>query len=229
MKHDMQAFQHAPMMFGDDNRLSRGIIVRCPGGAEERLPYNTHALPASSQRDQDANEIQFVRRRLLPRGWFIGRKRREHRCPKCNAYRTTTKQEVLRERIEPMTKELPLQVVANNTKPVDVLPPRAMSREERRIIFEKLNEVYVNDKVGYSANWTDVRVAADLGVPLQWVKVIRDENFGDEVGNEDIRKQLAEAKQALALVRELEPSIKKLLALADRIERSIAECARVLK
>lgn len=144
-------------------------------------------------------------------------------------YRTTTKQEVLRERIEPMTKELPLQVVANNAKPVDVLPPRAMSREERRIIFEKLNEVYVNDKVGYSANWTDVRVAADLGVPLQWFKVIRDENFGDEVGNEDIRKQLAEAKEALALVRELEPSIKKLLALADRIERSIAECARVLK
>ncbi|MBR0882443.1 hypothetical protein ACVMGC_000650 [Bradyrhizobium barranii subsp. barranii] len=103
------------------------------------------------------------------------------------------------------------------------------AREERRIIFEKLNEVYVNDKVGYSASWTDVRVAADLGVPLQWVKVIRDENFGDEVGNEDIRKQLAEAKEALALVRELEPSIKKLLALADRNERSIAECARVLK
>jgi hypothetical protein len=128
-----------------------------------------------------------------------------------------------------MTKEMPLQVVTNNAKPVDVLPPRAMSREERRIIFEKLNEVYVNDKVGYAGGWTDAKVASDLGVPLQWVRVIRDENFGDEVGNEDIRKQLAEAKEALALVRQLEPDIKKLLALADRIERSVAECSKVLK
>jgi hypothetical protein len=81
----------------------------------------------------------------------------------------------------------------------------------------------------YDKGWTDAKVASDLGVPLQWVRVIRDENFGDEVGNEDIRKQLAEAKEALALVRQLEPDIKKLLALADRIERSVAECSKVLK
>ncbi|MGC0395248.1 MULTISPECIES: hypothetical protein [Bradyrhizobium] len=92
MTHEAQAFGHAPMVFGEDNKLSRGIIVRCPCGTEERLPYNTHARPATSERDQDAVEIQFVRRRLVPRGWFIGRVRREHRCPKCNALRTTSQQ-----------------------------------------------------------------------------------------------------------------------------------------
>ncbi|MGX1171263.1 hypothetical protein AB7M16_007529 [Bradyrhizobium sp. USDA 372] len=229
MLQRLDAFQHQPMYFGDDKKLKRGVIVRCPCGATEKLPSNTFAMPGNTQRDQYELELQFVKRRLVPRGWFIGRRKREHRCPKCNAIRTTTKQEVLKERIEPMAKEMPLQVVASNAKPVDVLPPRAMSREDRRIIFEKLNEVYVNDKVGYSASWTDVKVADDLGVPLQWVKVIRDENFGDEVGNEDIRKTLGEAREAVALVRALEPDIKKMLALADRIERAVADCEKVLR
>lgn len=227
MLQRLDAFQHAPMVFGDDNKLVRGVIVRCPCGAEERLPHNTFAMPGTSQRDQYDLELQFVKRRLVPRGWFIGRRRREHRCPKCNVIRTTTKQEIRKERIEPMPKEMPLQVVADNSKTVEA--PRAMSREERRIIFEKLNEVYVNDKVGYSESWTDVKVATDLGVPLQWVKVIRDENFGDEVGNEDIRRQLAEAREAHELFKKLEPDIRRLLALADKNERVLAEIAKVLK
>ncbi|WP_340667932.1 hypothetical protein [Bradyrhizobium ottawaense] len=226
MVQRLDAFQHQPMYFGDDNKLKRGVVVRCPCGAEEKLPSNTFAMPGSTQRDQYELELQFVKRRLVPRGWFIGRRKREHRCPKCNAIRTTTKQEVLKERIEPMAKEMPLQVV----KPVEVVqPPRAMSREDRRIIFEKLNEVYVNEKTGYANDWTDQKVATHLGVPLQWVKVIRDENFGDEVSNEDIRKTLSDAKEAVALVRQLEPDIKRMLALADRIERAITECERALR
>lgn len=215
MLQRLDAFQHAPIPLGDDGKMGRGLIVRCACGVAEAIPLNTFALPHTSRADQDALERQLVRRRLVPKGWFIGQRRREHRCPKCNAIRPTTKQEIIKERIEPMAKEMPLQVVANNSKP-DV--PRAMSREERRIIFEKLNEVYVNDKVGYSGSWTDAKVADDLGVPQPWVSLIRAENFGDEIGNENVR----EAREALALIRKLEPDIKRLLELAGKIEKAIS-------
>jgi len=104
-----------------------------------------------------------------------------------------------------------------------------MTRDDRRIIFEKLNEVYVNDKVGYDKGWTDEKVATDLGVPRAWVRLIREENFGDEVGNEDIRKQIAEAQTTLAQVRAIEPEMRRLLGMADKIERQMAEIQKVLK
>jgi hypothetical protein len=109
---------------------------------------------------------------------------------------------------------------------------RVMTREDRRIIFEKLNEVYVNDKVGYGDGWTDEKVAVDLGVPRAWVKLIRDENFGDEVANENIREQVKQAREVLAQIKAIEPSLaeaQRLIVVGDKIEKSLAEIAKVLK
>lgn len=117
--------------------------------------------------------------------------------------------------------EQSLQVVQENAK--------VMTREDRRIIFEKLNDVYIDGKIGYGRGWTDEKVANDLGVPRAWVKLLREENFGDEVGNEDIREQAAEAQAALAEIRKLEPDMRRLLALADKVEKSLAEIQKVLK
>ena len=126
------------------------------------------------------------------------------------------------------TSSSALQVMQENA--------RVMTREDRRIVFEKLNEVYVNDKVGYGAGWTDEKVATDLGVPRAWVRLIREENFGDEVGNEDIRNQIKEAQTILAQVRAIEPEMRRLesenrrlLSIADKIERALADIQKVLK
>ena len=119
------------------------------------------------------------------------------------------------------TSSSALQVVQENA--------RVMTRDDRRIVFEKLNEVYLNDKVGYAKGWTDEKVAVDLGVPRAWVRLIREENFGDEVGNEDIREQVREAQAMLAQVRAIEPEMRRLLGMSDKIERSLAEIQKVLK
>lgn len=63
-------------------------------------------------------------------------------------------------------------------------PPKEMTREDRRIIFAQLNEIYIGEDKGYSAGWTDQRVATHLGVPRAWVASIRDENFGPLRENE---------------------------------------------
>ena len=72
--------------------------------------------------------------------------------------------------------------------------PREMTRDDRRIIFAKLNDVYIDEKQGYSGTWTDKSVAAYLGVPWAWVAKIRDENFGAERSNEEARELLKQAR-----------------------------------
>ena len=133
------------------------------------------------------------------------------------------------------TSSSALQVVQENA--------RVMTREDRRIIFEKLNEVYLNDKVGYAQGWTDEKVATDLGVPRAWVRLIREENFGDEVGNEDIRKSFEEGEKLIAeikkirqgwladqaSIREIDESMRRLVSIGEKVERQLAEIQKVLK
>ena len=85
-----------------------------------------------------------------------------------------------------------------------VVAPREMSRDDRRIIFAKLNDVYLDEKRGYSDGWNDERVAADLNVPRKWVEDIRADNFGDAHDNEELRKfldQLGEVREMLGKVQ----------------------------
>lgn len=72
-------------------------------------------------------------------------------------------------------------------------PPRDLNKEDRRLIFAKIDEVYLDKS--YSKDWTDKKVAIDLGVPVAWVARIREENFGPEgIGDEQI-KMMAEARE----------------------------------
>jgi hypothetical protein len=82
-------------------------------------------------------------------------------------------------------------------------PPREMTRDDRRVIFAKLQDVYVDEKVGYGNGWNDQKVAADLGVPLAWVRTIRDENFGTERSNEEWEKVLNQSTVLLTKAKDL--------------------------
>lgn len=78
-------------------------------------------------------------------------------------------------------------------------PPRTMTRDDRRLVLVKLEEVYVSETVGYSAGWTDESVAKELACPRAWVATLREENFGPEIAQEDPRvAALAESVEALA-------------------------------
>lgn len=90
-------------------------------------------------------------------------------------------------------------------KPVSgaVPQPKPMGRDDRRIIFEKLNEVYADEKTGYGGDWTDKTVAEDLGVPMAWVAAIREEMFGPAGGNSIISQEIAAAREVLAQGRKL--------------------------
>lgn len=170
-----------------------------------------------SERDQSVAEQKFAVNKLEREGWLIGKKDRNHRCPGCYSAIKVA---------QPRKNEE--NIVSLPVKPSAEVP-REMSREERRIIFEKLNEVYVDEKTGYGPGWTDAKAATDLGVPRAWVKQVRDEMFGPEGANEEIRATVAEAQALLDQIKTLAEPLRPLLSKADTLEKRLIEIAKALQ
>lgn len=155
-----------------------GYSIRCcKCGAMEKVSSNTRAgtMPPEG-----------VAQKFRSKGWLVGNREGGDICPKCidAAKKPRAKKE---------------SNVVHLQAPVIVAdPPREMKREDRRLIFSKIEDVYLDEKQGYSSGWSDKKVADDLGVPLAWVRSIREENFGVEFLNEDVKSILADGRELLS-------------------------------
>ena len=121
---------------------------------------------------------EVVTKKFALRGWDIGSTPRKDVCPECQKAQRGMRYNVdknLRVDATEMVKPSHLTVV---TKEVEVTE-RKISREDRRIILAKLQEVYQDETTGYRPGWNDDRVAVDLGVFTAWVRDLREQNFGD--------------------------------------------------
>lgn len=111
--------------------------------------------------------------------------------------------------VEVTTEVKPTGIEAIVSKPV----PTELGMTERRIILAKLNEVYEDEVTGYREDWTDAKVATDLGVPVEWIAELRDQNFGPET-NAFMRKAAADA--AAANVAKDAEALERLSVLIDK-------------
>jgi hypothetical protein len=150
---------------------------------------------------------EFVKSKFSQRGWVVADRAIRDVCPDC------AKQKSL---------ERKGNVVAIN-KPVLAEKPREMTREDKRLIFGKIDAVYLDEKRGYENGWSDKRVADDLGVPLAWVRTIRETDFGQEGICSDSREVIAAAKK---LGEEIDAIDKRFVALAKDFADIKARFAR---
>jgi hypothetical protein len=162
-----------------------------------------------------------IEKKFAQRGWEIGNNDHWDVCPDCVAQRAV--KPVLK--IVPKAEEPSVEEVVE-VKPelvVKTEPPRVMQRDDRRIIFEKLNAVYLDEKRGYDNDWSDHKVATDLGVPRAWVEQVREEMFGPINTNGDIEDfmkgvaELALYKKQLEEFEKLRPELEKLRAAAQSV------------
>jgi hypothetical protein len=111
-----------------------------------------------------------------------------------------------------------------------------MGKTERRIIFAKLNDVYLDEKVGYADDWSDAKVAQDLGVPVEWVALVREPDFGPEITKElkaaaaksldDLQGKIerhillidGKLEQSRSIDEKLEKAVKEAEAANDRLD-----------
>lgn len=110
-------------------------------------------------------------------GWQVGKTARKDVCPTC---------QMQARKVKPVTKiEEKAAVIA--------VEPRQMDRDDRRLIFAKIDEVYEKD--GYVAPWTDAAAARSLGVPRAWVSQVRDEMFGPAGSNPELDQYLTQVEE----------------------------------
>lgn len=102
--------------------------------------------------------------------------------------------------------------------------PRTMSRDDGRIIYEKLRDVY--EVKSYVVGWSDKRVADDLGVPRAWVENVRSQFFGEAGGNEQADAFLA---QIAALRAEAETFAKERQEFVRKVDRVATDMAKLLR
>ena len=131
------------------------------------------------------------------------------------------------------SEELPMPTDQNQTDvvvPIKADPPRQMTRGDRQVIWNKLQDVYPKEDKGYMGEWTDGRVAKDLGVPRAWVTEIRAQNFGPEVVTPVIPDipAAAHARHTAAIVRQHEV-LKVALAAVESATIEAQTAARVLR
>ncbi|MBB4124321.1 hypothetical protein [Martelella radicis] len=142
-------------------------------------------------------------------GWLVGATPAEDRCPACSRKSSSDRKQTTKgadtmaagprktTANAAKAKVAVARTTAITTSPTPTeaqalqaeLPPQ-MGRDDRRIIMEKLDDVYGDN--AYGGSWTDTTVARDLNVPRAWVSEVREAFFGPEGSNPLLDRYTAE-------------------------------------
>lgn len=133
-------------------------------------------------------------------------------------------------------KAPPNPSVNDSTPPVNdgvikmaMLSIDVMTKEDRRIIFSEIDSHYLDEKRGYAKDWDDLKVATGLKVSVEWVRTIREDNFGPEKGNgiddevEKLRVASAEAQKLIDTMRAVWKEMDATLATYEEKQTELSE------
>ncbi|HEX8836764.1 MAG TPA: hypothetical protein VF748_07505 [Candidatus Acidoferrum sp.] len=225
--------------YGD--KPSRGIKITCGKCAREEKTHLNY-LKSGGQDDDDRVHLQ-ARNKFEALGWRVGKSPSRHRCPQCINDARNARLRYLHANKDKHrhanrgAPTMPGNVVdlPKAEPPPKADPPREITRADRRVIFSKLEEVYDDELTGYQIGWTDERVAVDLGVPLAWVRLVRDDNFGPMGTNPEITKLLEEGQRwrgelvaILERATQLQEQTKRLADRGEIIERRLSEITKAV-
>lgn len=159
-------------------------------------------------------------------GWTIGKNPSGDICPQCSSEKRRARRarnETTMPSAEVIHMTSARAVPPNAGVKIEPDKPVEMGRDDRRIIFAKLDEVYLSADQGYSKGWTDKRIAEDLGVPRAWVEGVREEMFGPARDNEDIRALRTELDGLRAALEPTERRCDALLTQAKTASLAVVE------
>jgi hypothetical protein len=213
----------------------RGARIEC-GYCATKAEIMVNSMRRGVGYDDDHAE-QHVASKFRRLGWLVGKHVPQHRCPTCYDAIKLQEQKLKDSKIvnlqkpekssPPLASSTALQsTMSDKISASGAQQPRSMQRDEKRIIFEKLNEHYVSETTGYEAGWSDAKVATDLGVPRAYVAEVREEFFGPDI-DERITQTLFEARSLLNEYKTLSETITRqaaeLNAKAAAIEKKLSE------
>jgi hypothetical protein len=184
-----------------DGKYIRAYRVQCSlCRRTEKVQMNTQQSSGAGHDDEQL--ARRTQRKFEERGWAIGKRERDDLCCDC--------------RVDKLKSETPSKLIqftaaaaapdrTSDFPPAQSVPiPKAnghaapLTREARRLIYMKLEEVYESESTGYKDGWSDDHVARDLELSLAWVETVRKENFGEWNDNPTLRGLIEETDKAIA-------------------------------
>lgn len=214
--------------YGD--KFVPGIEIVC-GKCREHASYPVGSIKGKYVAPDSAENAQRCVAIFERNGWHVGKRPQDDKCPDC-----LKKLGIEKKTMNPiMEAKLTAALAPKAGDATEVLAaltatnkPRDMSREEGRIIFAKIEEVYRDEKHGYQNGWSDHRVSADLNCPRAWVEQVRKQFFGPEGSSDEVRQVAEQARaymaEASTLIARAEAMRAEAVALAkkgDTIQRRL--------
>ena len=145
-------------------------------------------------------------------GWIVGGGPRADICGACYKFINDKRRE------EAMAKKMsgatiiteavggkPVSVMTNVPKPaipVSQLTLKDVDKTAKRLIDDKLDEVYDASKGGYLNGYGDEKVASELNTMVEWVALVRDFGHGPNTSNADISEDVKAVDRSLKEVME---------------------------
>lgn len=219
------------------DRFERG--TRQVNGVAKRIQTATCGTCLARGEVNDATGTwhppEAIAKKLVQRGWFIGKRSADDRCPKCNAARPTPAPKGDDEMVQPMArKELRpagppdpkiLTATAERPSAAAASPVREPTREERRKIIDYLDGAYDTKAQRYLAEGSDKAAGAALDVPWRWVADLRAQLYGDHDRNEADEARQVNLTELYQRGQDLEA---KALQLAGEVETYKLDVKRAL-
>lgn len=175
--------------------------------------------------------------RVMKRGgWVLGNDAAHDLCPDCSCSSRSAKRVAQAQAATTASNEE--EVIMSSPEPAASPEPasnkpREMGIDDALLIYERLSDVYDTTKKLYLDEWTDTKVASDLGVPRAWVASVRDKRFGPCGSNEKIDKLIFEAADLGKKISDLRDQQLRLIeqgaALQDRAELISKRIAEIRK
>lgn len=256
----VREFMMAHRSFTPVKQLNNGIMrygltIRCVKRAAPDCLQHEDFFN-SSGRPSHVHAAQTFRNH----GWNVGGGYRNDVCPKCMAflkYKPPVKKETTVEAVsnngassmkvfhtEPAkpevkpeaTKEVPLKTDKPMIAPEGakvVVSLKEVDKTAKRLIDERLDEVYDAAKGGYLKGYTDAKLAEEMNVNRAWVAAVRDFGHGPETTAADISEELKAFDAKMDEWREakkvVDASIEALTRLDNQVNDRLASFEKLSK
>lgn len=201
----MRHFEIKNKPYGENNGWRKNALVHC-----HKCGQDTFLPVQASGGGMMPDEV--IHKRFMEAGWALSKNGGQDVCPECvkNVRASLPHREPAN---EPKVKT-PEHIRIATGHVVDA--PKEMGRDERRIIYAKLEDTYADEKTGYTKGWSDHRVAQDLGVPRVWIEKVRSEMFGSIATDPDTQAFLGEVEEKLAELKNVFEECAKIKRLIDK-------------
>jgi hypothetical protein len=203
---DCTAAEHAKHPVTEENKTSVLIL-------EPKKPIETKKVIKSFDALSDSTGLQ--------RGQEINARYIEKTIVKEDAPASISRDPIQKEIVLPASPE------PTSTHGLQSLVPAPMDKTTHRIIFAKLNDVYLDEKTGYQGDWNDAKVATDLGIDAAHVAEVRSSFFGPETNASLMRAAIDNiVKAGEAIERRvilIDKKIEQMQALDDKVVASQKE------